>query len=266
MTRVLRALRIVAALFGCALLATQAIASVNNGRISGVAPWVTSPGGAPCNFSFAVDWFADDNANVITLQHTIRVNAAAGSAAITNAELTNWKNRIEGRWNTNSVYIVATDPDGVVTNWTVRYNVTFSTTVASSDYTVTIHDGSGGSNTSDWYRSTGGGYAGVNDNTSQVPAHETGHFLANSDEYTDGGCIVPGNPFNALSNTTVSLMNGVGNTQSLFSRHYHLWWSSMVAFDNAKHFGNTYSLAPEPAAFSIAFYAVVFATRRRRAA
>ena len=261
-----RVSRLLAAFAFTTFLAATAVATINNGRLTGTAPWVHSPGGGACNFPWAVDWFVDDNTNTITLNHSIQLNTAAGSAAITAAEITNWETRIEGRWNTNDIYIVAKSPNGTTKDWTIRYDITMSTTKPSPDYTVTIHDGSGGSNTSNWYRTSGGGFAGVNDNGFQVPAHEVGHFLACPDEYTNGGCITPGSVHNHPANSNTSLMNGIGGSQVLSPRHYHLWHYAMSSYDLGKGIGDMYNLVPTPGTGALVCVTVTLLARRRRAA
>jgi hypothetical protein len=264
------ALGVVASLF----LGTAAFATTFSGTISGTAHWTVSPGGGACDFAWRANWTIDLTNNRMTLSHTVRLNTADGSAAPTNAEMTAWETQIESLWNRNDIAILRRNNNtGEVKTWNLRYDITFVTTGTTQDYKVTIHDGTGGTNTSDWYRDGG---SGVNTANLNVAAHEVGHFLANPDEYTNGGCIIVGSPHNAPAFTTNSLMN---NTRAsthpdapphgvTHPRHYHLWQTAFMAFDTAKGLtGYKYTIIPTPGAAATFLAALgLLAIRRRRAA
>jgi hypothetical protein len=261
-------LRAPAALLALLAGAIPALADTFDGRITGTENWTLSPGGGAVNFNWGANWHVDPFLHTLTLRQTLRLSAAAGSGAVTAAELTDWETRIEAAWNRPDIYAVSNDIiHGVITNWALNYDITLVTAGGTPDYTVTVRDGSGSTDTGNWYR-TGG--SGVNRQDLNVAAHETGHYLANPDEYTNGGAIIPGSPWNAPAFTTTSLMNNtnappntpVGVTQV---RHYWLWGVAMQDYFTHKGIeGKSFEIVPAPASGTLVMAGLLAFRRRRR--
>lgn len=250
-------------------------ANVTSGSFSRTETWTVSPGGGTANWTWNVNWALDLANNRMTLSHTIRLNAASGSAPVTTAEMTAWKTQAEAKWNRNDITITRThNPSGESKTFALRYEITFTTAAVANNYKVEVYDGAGGTGATRWYREGGSGVnvAGLN-----VVAHEVGHFLGCPDEYTDGGWIStnpPWNAHNAPAFTTHSLMNNTNKSAIptapvgvTWPRHYHAWVTAFREFDRLKgNEGYKYEIVPTPASVTLLVAAGVAALRRRRAA
>lgn len=250
------------------LFATQALANVTSGSFTRTENWVTSPGGDPCQQAWGASWNINTTTNVLTISQTVRLNAAAGSAAPSAAEMNNWESRIESTWN-NAAYtaLCINTNSGATKTFTLRYDIMFTTTLNTFDASINVFDGAGSTSSANWYRDGG---SGVNVNNINVAAHEVGHLLGNPDEYTNGGCIVAGSAVNGPAFTTTSLMNNtnssiagfqVGRTQP---RHYGAWELAFNAYDTGKNLGNIYAIIPAPGVVVMLPAGVLVAMRRRR--
>ena len=143
-----------------------------------------------------------------------------------------WEQGIEDIW---SGQFMITQEN--IFSYGVIFDVEFVDSYTTMHQLVTVHEGTGAANLTNWYTQNPSGW--TQDKQDEAAAHEAGHMFGSYDEFI-GGAV---NPDGSYANTPDSVMGSL-LTQTLYERNYQFIadWASGKAPD--QYFAVSNSLPP----------------------